>query len=459
MADKKISELNAITGANTADDDVFVIVDTSAGETKKITRAELEKAIENIGYQGAIKLATTSTGIDVTGTATMDGLTVEGASLVARFKANDAGGTGAVAIYGKGSNGTSDAIALFNAVPEGSDSATTLEILNRNSAGSILKRMDIDSNGDISFYETTGTTAKFFWDASLERLQVPDLEITAGKINTIATAGAHTVFNSTGADADFRIRTAASTHSVYVEGNTGNVGIGTSSPQNQANVTNLAVDNATWGGRFTVSQGGVSKGGLAWDSYRAAGGQLQIFGEEGMKFRVGGDPATAVEAARIDSSGHLIVPNGITLGTAVGTYNAANTLDDYESGTWTATLTPSTSGSITASTTGDEMRYTKIGNKVTVTGAINISSVSSPVGGTLTIGTLPFARENSVERSEGGAFSLEIFDASTVSFMNKSAIHPYQPITAGSTELRVSMDCSLLGSNDDLYFTATYFTA
>jgi hypothetical protein len=41
------------------------------------------------------------------------------------------------------------------------------------------------------------------------------------------------------------------------------------------------------------------------------------------------------ERARIDSSGHLIVPNGITLGTAVGTYADANTLDDYEEGTFT----------------------------------------------------------------------------------------------------------------------------
>jgi hypothetical protein len=42
-------------------------------------------------YAGATKLATTSTGIDVTGTATMDGLTVEGSdnSIVSRFKATN----------------------------------------------------------------------------------------------------------------------------------------------------------------------------------------------------------------------------------------------------------------------------------------------------------------------------------------------------------------------------------
>ena len=45
MTDKKISDLTAITGANTAADDELVIVDTSADETKKITRAELATAL------------------------------------------------------------------------------------------------------------------------------------------------------------------------------------------------------------------------------------------------------------------------------------------------------------------------------------------------------------------------------------------------------------------------------
>lgn len=41
MADQKISELTVLTGVNAADDDVLAIVDTSAVETKKITRSEL----------------------------------------------------------------------------------------------------------------------------------------------------------------------------------------------------------------------------------------------------------------------------------------------------------------------------------------------------------------------------------------------------------------------------------
>ena len=46
MADKKISELDAITGAATAADDFFIVVDSSGAATKKISRAELNNAIE-----------------------------------------------------------------------------------------------------------------------------------------------------------------------------------------------------------------------------------------------------------------------------------------------------------------------------------------------------------------------------------------------------------------------------
>lgn len=53
MADKKISALTALTGALSATDDVYVIVDTSATETKKQTRAELFSSIPAASFVGA----------------------------------------------------------------------------------------------------------------------------------------------------------------------------------------------------------------------------------------------------------------------------------------------------------------------------------------------------------------------------------------------------------------------
>ncbi len=48
---QKISGLTALTGANTATDDEFAIVDTDATETKRITRAELAVALTSAGTQ------------------------------------------------------------------------------------------------------------------------------------------------------------------------------------------------------------------------------------------------------------------------------------------------------------------------------------------------------------------------------------------------------------------------
>jgi hypothetical protein len=40
--------------------------------------------------------------------------------------------------------------------------------LQTSDSASLKTRLDISNNGDISFFEDTGTTAKFFWDASAE---------------------------------------------------------------------------------------------------------------------------------------------------------------------------------------------------------------------------------------------------------------------------------------------------
>ena len=100
------------------------------------------------------------------------------------------------------------------------------------------------------------------------------------------------------------------------------------------------------------------------------------------------------ERLQIDSAGHAIIPNGVTLGTAAGTYIAANTLDDYEEGLWTPVY-ESVSGSFTTMTMynnlSDKPRYTKIGNLVTVSGYIDTYDVVvGTASGDLLIDGLPF---------------------------------------------------------------------
>jgi hypothetical protein len=117
----------------------------------------------------------TATGIDVTGTVTADGLTVDGTSpSVATF------------------NSTSNGVRVeFNGASTPASRPWEVGVLNNADgdfqiyqaadagAGDIkfytdgALRQNIDAQtGDISFYEDTGTTAKFFWDASAESLGI-----------------------------------------------------------------------------------------------------------------------------------------------------------------------------------------------------------------------------------------------------------------------------------------------
>ena len=122
-----------------------------------------------------------------------------------------------------------------------------------------------------------------------------------------------------------------------------------------------------------------------------------FFGTDIIGFSEGG-----VEAMRINASGNLqtiatigvgnATPStsgaGITFPVTQSASTNAKTLDDYEEGTWTATMVPSTSGTITLSNNGGT--YTKIGRTVTINAVLKVSSVSSPVG-YFTIQGLPFS--------------------------------------------------------------------
>ena len=97
----------------------------------------------------------------------------------------------------------------------------------------------------------------------------------------------------------------------------------------------------------------------------------------------------------IDASGHAIIPQGVTLGTSAGVYNAANTIDDYEEGTWTPSVS-ATSGSFTTVTISNA-EYVKIGKTVHVSAKFVITTIGTG-SGNMTISGLPY----SLDASQGG---------------------------------------------------------
>ena len=101
---------------------------------------------------------------------------------------------------------------------------------------------------------------------------------------------------------------------------------------------------------------------------------------------------------------------GITISTGLNfpdTQNASadvNTLDDYEEGYATMTLT-SQGGTITADTSYDQIAYTKIGRIVHFQGYINVSAISSPTGWTRMVG-LPFNSSSLNESADTSSVSI-----------------------------------------------------
>ena len=79
--------------------------------------------------------------------------------------------------------------------------------------------------------------------------------------------------------------------------------------------------------------------------------------------------------------------SGITFPATQSASSNANTLDDYEEGTWTPTVTPS-SGSLTAYTSSGV--YVKVGRLVTITGDFQLTTVGT-AGGSVSVGGVPFS--------------------------------------------------------------------
>ena len=173
-------------------------------------------------------------------------------------------------------------------------------------------------------------------------------------------------------------------------------------------------------------------GGNSDASIRAYGNVWSTAGSQLAFFTANNSAVT--ERMRIDSSGHLIVPNGITLGTAVGTYNAANTLDDYEEGTWTPVLTDGTT-----SYTLTVGHYTKVGRMITVTCQFTNTLSTTATTGDAYITGLPVS--NGAIRSVGAIH----FRESIISY-DVLTDGPILPIVNSSSS---SVDLIAMGSASD----------
>lgn len=163
--------------------------------------------------------------------------------------------------------------------------------------------------------------------------------------------------------------------------------------------------------------------------------------------------AANAERLTIDSSGHTIIPAGVTLGTAAGTYAAANTLDDYEEGTFTPVFTAG--GTSTATYDVQSGTYTKVGNLVTVNITLKATALGA-MSGVLSITGLPFTADGFGSASVGYGVGLTVTAGTTVTgYVNSTQITMREWDDAGGTS---SMTPANLGATAYMIMSATYKT-
>jgi hypothetical protein len=211
-------------------------------------------------------------------------------------------------------------------------------------------------------------------------------------------------------------------------------------------VTALGVNTGT-AGAFVVNGGALGTPSSGTVTNLTGTASININGTVGATTPTTGSFTTMKASTGAAVGGATPGAGGIAFPATAVAVADANTLDDYEEGTWTPTLTPATSGTITLNSP-NACGYTKIGRLVTVNGLIDTASVSAPVGASVNFNNLPFASNaTGTQRSAGTAIG---FALSSGTVIGASAI------TSSTTSFVVFINASLFQLGSQVYFQLTY---
>lgn len=236
--------------------------------------------------------------------------------------------------------------------------------------------------------------------------------------------------------------------------NGGNVGIGTSSPQQKLHIAGVAANSYALLGTST--------------NWGAADTNRIKIGSTGDTFTLGCDlRANTNYAGTTETSLGLWVTNGsstmveVVRATQNGlTFNgdtaAANALDDYEEGTWTMGVSFG-GASVGVTYSNNTGTYTKIGRQVTVTGYLSLTSKGTSTGSAFITG-LPFTILPS-----NSAYSIASIRFTNVTFANQfQAEGVVNNTTIEMTEITEAgvvsaLDNTDFANNSTLIVSLTYF--
>ena len=267
------------------------------------------------------------------------------------------------------------------------------------------------------------------------------------------------------------------------------VGIGTTSPTPYSGYTTLAILGGANGGVIDINtSGGVTAGGMQiastatstiFDVSGPSGGaaasiffRTGAYGALGERYRIDGTgqstwSVAGTTAMTLNSNGlgvgvvpsagkgALQLSSGINFPATQVASSDANTLDDYEEGTWTPTVVGATTAGV-GTYSGQVGRYTKVGNLVTVHAYLAWTAHTGTGG--MRFGGLPFTTSSDANSNCSVAFgyvqnvtltAANIMTAFTS--VSNTLIDCYQTPTGGGASTTVPIDTDAI-----VLFSVTY---
>ena len=337
------------------------------------------------------------------------------------------------------------------------NTAASTNIFFGDSGNSTIGRIVYDHNGDYMKFRTNGSDA---------------MRITSGGVG-IGTSSSPSFAAGGG------LQVQADTFSSVRVTETGNTGLDVSQASDAKGYIYLR-DNADliFGTNNTERMRILASGNVGVDR----GQKIQWYdgtigsGNINAAIEGTGDPAlklftrqsgtsTLTERMRIDANGHLILKKNLVLESTSegidfsGVGSSAETLDDYEEGTWTGRLASSTSGGTNYDSAGATGRYIKIGRLVHI--QIHYTqSISGSGGGAVYMIGLPYAAQNYNSMTHwvyGGFDNLPAnFSPILRTQIGQSAII-FQAQKGGASSIDISP--SNFGGGVNIMVSGTYVTA
>ena len=326
-----------------------------SASTKRVLQG-IEAGATKIFYDNAEKLATTSTGIDVTGTVTADGLTVGDNQWIYA-------GNGADLKIG---HDGSDSIIRSQGVPLVIDANGTIF----RGYSPYTKHMDIASNGDISFYEDTGTTPKFVWSSSAEKLT---LSGTGGLDVNTATGSVNIQAGSASADIALGIGSPSTANKVVVTAG-GSVGIGTSSPAAPLAIKSSSASSSTSG--MLIQANGNTNTVISMGEKSTDGGRFHMY-----------DGGVEKIAFYTDGTASHISAGNVGIGTSTPSQMLELSADNGSGVANVLRFNDAATGVSSGQTTGRIEFAENDGGNTTVSAFLEVDTVSTSGGGVMTFGT------------------------------------------------------------------------